>query len=171
MTMRRVLTTGISLLLAGSALAACEVDVQLTDPGAEGLRVVEVVDGDTVKVSDGRTVRIIGIDSPETRYPGRPVECWGPEATEFAEQTLDGQEVTLVPDPTQDATDRYGRTLAYVDLQDGRDFSVLAAESGSVRTYVYDKVPQRFRAIQDAENRAKSARIGLWSGCAEKPRS
>lgn len=61
--------------------------------------VVDVVDGDTVTLNDGRTVRIIGIDTPETVAPGKPVECWGPEATEFAQRTLLNQSVTVVEIP------------------------------------------------------------------------
>src|SRR3954453_7431923 len=89
------------------------------DPIAVTATVLRVVDGDTIDIRDdvrGRLrVRLLGIDTPETKKPGYTVGCWGPEATQFAESTMTGQRVALEPDPTQDRTDRYGRTLAYLD--------------------------------------------------------
>jgi micrococcal nuclease len=68
--------------------------------------VLKVVDGDTVDIRDdvrGRLrVRVLGIDTAETKKPGCSVGCWGPEATEFAQFTMVGQRVALVPDPRQD---------------------------------------------------------------------
>ncbi len=95
-------------------------------------RIERVVDGDTLKVrlQDGRrkTVRVLGIDTPETKKPDTPVECGGPQASaamrrlalEGSGVGARGRAVTLVADPSQDAIDRYGRVLAYVDA-DGRD--------------------------------------------------
>ena len=67
-------------------------------------------------------MRILGIDTPETKKPGYTVGCWGPEATEFAKSTMVGQRVALVTDATQDRTDRYGRTLVYLVRADGWDY-------------------------------------------------
>ncbi|OBB41783.1 thermonuclease family protein [Mycobacterium sp. 852002-51961_SCH5331710] len=79
--------------------------------------VLNVVDGDTIDIRDdvrGRLrVRLLGIDTPETKKPGYTVGCWGPEATEFARTTMVGQRVALVPDSTQDRTDHYGRTYLH----------------------------------------------------------
>jgi micrococcal nuclease len=87
----------------------------------EGARVLRVVDGDTVRVRlDGggrETVRLIGIDTPETVKPGAPVERCGPEASRFAKRLLTGRRVRL--EPGVEERDRYGRLLAYVFL-DGR---------------------------------------------------
>src|SRR4029078_11219764 len=83
--------------------------------------VVEVVDGDTVRVelSTGiETVRIIGIDTPEVVHPSKPEACFGAEATAFARETLDGQAVTLELDPTQEERDRFDRLLAHVPAGD-----------------------------------------------------
>ena len=55
-------------------------------------------------------IRLLGIDSPETKKPGYSVGCWGPEASEFAKSTLLGQRVAVVTDPSQGMYDRYGRT-------------------------------------------------------------
>jgi len=134
------------------------------------ITVIDVVDGDTVKLSDRRTVRIIGIDTPETVAPGKPVQCWGPEATAFATQTLLNKTVTVVADPTQDRVDSFGRTLAYVLLPGGRDFSVLAAEAGHARSYIYDRPPLHHAAITAAEAQARATGLGLWGpACAPPP--
>jgi micrococcal nuclease len=128
---------------------------------------VRVVDGDTVDVVDdarGRLrVRVIGIDTPEAKRPGYNPGCWGQEATEFAASTLLNQRVALIPDPTQDLHDRYGRTLSYIETSGG-DFSVLAAAAGAGRAYVYDgdKPPQQASNIAAAEAAAREAGRGLW---------
>lgn len=129
--------------------------------------VLRVVDGDTIDIRDdnrGRLrVRILGIDTPETKKPGYTVGCWGPEATEFAKSTMVGQRVALVPDPTQDRTDRYGRTLAYLVRADGWDYSVEAARAGTAKSYVYGGVPvARYDAIEAAQREAQVAHRGLW---------
>lgn len=74
------------------------------DPAPVTATVLKVVDGDTIDIRDdvrGRLrVRVLGIDTPETKRPGSTVGCWGPQATDFAESTLLGQRVALVTDPT-----------------------------------------------------------------------
>jgi len=137
------------------------------DPIAVTATVLKVVDGDTIDIRDdnrGRLrVRLLGIDTPETKKPGYTIGCWGPVATEFAETTMLGQRVALIPDPTQDATDRYGRTLAYLVRADGWDYSVEAARAGIAQSYVYDDNPaNRYDAIQAAETEAREAHRGLW---------
>jgi endonuclease YncB( thermonuclease family) len=137
------------------------------DPAAATALVLKVVDGDTIDIRDdvrGRLrVRLLGIDSPETNKPGYTVGCWGPEATEFAKSTMLGQRVALVPDPTQDRTDRYGRTLAYLVRADGWDYSVEAARAGAARAYIYGGRPvSRHDAIAAAEREARDADRVLW---------
>lgn len=87
------------------------------DPVETTAVVLKVVDGDTVDIRDdvrGRLrIRLLGIDTPETKKPGYTVGCWGPEATQFAKDTLLGQRVAFVPDPTQGVYDRYGRTYLH----------------------------------------------------------
>jgi len=74
-----------------------------------------------------------------------------------------GQRVTLQTDPTQDRTDRYGRTLAYLVKADGWDYSVEAARAGTAKSYVYGGHPvMRYDAIEAAQSEAKSVQRGLW---------
>ncbi|WP_331758696.1 thermonuclease family protein (plasmid) [Nocardia sp. NBC_01377] len=142
----------------------------LTPPSAQAYTttatVVKVVDGDTIGVeySDGRddTVRILGIDTPETKHPDKAVECWGPEATAFATAELAGRVVTLSTDPTQDERDRYRRLLAVVD-RDGWNYSIEAARAGAARAYIYDDNPATiYPQIQAAQQQAQAADRGLW---------
>jgi micrococcal nuclease len=154
-----VAAVAFSALVSSSAVRA--------EPVATTALVSRVVDGDTVDIVDdvrGRLrVRLLGIDTPETKKPGFTVGCWGPEATGFAESTLRGQQVALVTDPTQDLHDRYGRTLAYLDKADGWDYSIEAARAGAAHSYVYhDRPAARYAAIAAAEQEAIDAHRGLW---------
>ena len=78
------------------------------------LPVVRVVDGDTIIVGNGIKVRLIGVDTPETVHPSKPVERYGKEASRFTDNLLKGEKVYLVSDPGGDKIDKYGRTLAHV---------------------------------------------------------
>ncbi|MGV0792404.1 thermonuclease family protein [Mycolicibacterium sp. XJ1819] len=162
---RHLLTVAISALigLAGHLSPA----IATADPVDATAVVLRVVDGDTIDIRDdnrGRLrVRILGIDTPETSKPGYTVGCWGPEATQFATENMLGQRVALQPDPTQDRTDRYGRTLAYLVRADGWDYSVEAARAGTAKSYVYGGKPvTRYAQIVQAEQEAKDAGRGLW---------
>lgn len=128
--------------------------------------VVRVTDGDTVKVSTGETIRIRGVDTPETKKPGTPVQCGGPEATEFAKRTLLGKHVTLLTDPG-DLYDRYGRTVAEVRLPSGESYALLAVREGVGRAYLYNRKhpASDWPAIQAAETDARAAHRGLWGHC------
>jgi micrococcal nuclease len=129
--------------------------------------VVRVIDGDTIEVDvaiGGRaTLRFIGVDTPETVAPGRPVDCFGPEASANTKQLLEGKTVFLEKDVSQ--TDRFQRLLRYVYLEDGRMVNELIVRDGfaQVATFPPDvKYQQRFLAAQlDARN----ANRGLWGQC------
>ena len=132
--------------------------------------VTYIADGDTVHVTDALgskiKVRVLGIDTPETRNPQLPVQCWGPEATQFATAILLNKQVTVVGDPTQDVRDRYGRVLGYLYLADGSNYSVLAARAGAARTYIFDGQPvTEHPASAAAEAEARAAGRGLWGAC------
>ncbi|TPG34740.1 nuclease [Mycobacterium hodleri] len=154
-------------MVATAVLGLTTPPTAAADPVATTAVVLRVVDGDTIDIRDdvrGRLrVRLLGIDTPETKKPGYTVGCWGPEATDFAATTMLGQRVALVGDATQDSTDRYGRTLAYLVRADGWDYSVEAARAGTARSYVYHRHPvSRYDAIKSAEDEARTAGRGLW---------
>jgi endonuclease YncB( thermonuclease family) len=157
----------VAALFATAAAIQFLPPTAAADPVSATALVLDVVDGDTIDVRDEDRghlrVRVLGIDTPETKKPGSPVDCWGPEATAFAESTMLGQRVALVTDPTQDRTDRFGRTLAYLVRADGWDYSVEAARAGAAHSYVYGGVPvSRYDAIEAAEKEAQDALRGLW---------
>ena len=105
------------------------------DPIAATATVLKVVDGDTIDIRDnvrGSSTRA-DLGNRHTRNEEARLHrrLLGTKATEFAQSTMVGQRVALVTDPTQDRTDRYGRTLAYLVRADGWDYSVEAARAGA----------------------------------------
>lgn len=127
------------------------------------MTVTRVVDGDTVVVSTGETLRLIGMDTPETVDPRKPVQCFGREASARARALLAGAPVRLELDPTQGRRDQYGRTLAYVWLADGRLFNEVMIAEGFAHEYTYE-LPYRYQARFDAAERAaRTQQRGLWS--------
>ena len=135
-----------------------------TTPGY--YRVTEVYDGDTIAVNmDGRTekVRMIGVDTPETHKPNSPVECGGPEASDFSKTTLSGAEVRLEADPTNQNRDRYDRLLRYVYLPDGRLFNELLITEGYGTPYTSFPFQKKQEFIA-AGLAAKIANKGVWAG-------
>jgi len=131
--------------------------------------VAGVIDGDTILVDDAgtaTTVRLLGIDTPETVDPDLPVQCFGPQASARTDQLLTGQQVWLETDPNQPAADTYGRTLAYVWLSDDQLVNLQLIEEGYAREYTYDD-PYRYRdTFQAVEAGAIHAGRGLWSAAA-----
>lgn len=121
-----------------------------------------VYDGDTLLLTTGQRVRLIGVDTPETVKRDHPVEPFGPEATQFTRQFVSGGEVRLEFD--RERLDRYGRSLAYVWVGD-RMLNEDLVRAGLARfepQYHYSEtMKRRFRI---AEEDAKSARRGIWSG-------
>ena len=129
-------------------------------------QVSEVIDGDTYRITrpEGTsTVRLIGIDTPETKHPDRPVECFGKEATQAAQQLLDSQTVWVHDDPTQDAQDRYGRQLVYLWLADGTLVNEKLIRDGFAIEYTYEKPYQQQDAFRAAQDEARQASRGLWA--------
>ncbi len=129
--------------------------------------VTEVVDGDTVHLDKpGETsVRIIGIETPETVHPSEPVECGGPAASKEAERLLAGRRVRLTYDPSQGRTDAYGRILGYIDVPGSGDYGLSMIESGFAAEYTYDAAYHRQRAYRAAQRRAQTASHGIWRRC------
>ena len=142
--------------------------------GLEIATVDRVVDGDTIVVtrrgsSNSETVRLVGVDAPESVDPDRPVGCFGPEASGFLTQLLtDGMTVYLEADPAQGDTDRYGRLLRYIYefTADGPGESVnlLLLRDGYAEAYRGGH--QRQSEYDDAEREAEAAGVGLWGACA-----
>ncbi len=131
-------------------------------PLAEGThRVVRVIDGDTIILAPHTTVRLIGVDTPETVKPEHPVEPWGPEATQFTRQFVSGGSVQLTFD--RERVDRFGRYLAYVWV-DGELLNEALVRAGLARFEAHfhysEAMKRRFR---QAQREAQQANLGIWS--------
>jgi micrococcal nuclease len=129
-------------------------------------RVVDVLDGDTVlvRLRDGSTdiVRLLGVDTPETHHPTRPVECFGPEAAAYTARRLAGRVVRLEGDI--ESRDLYGRRLAYVVLAE-RLFNEELLREGYARLLVLAPNRRHGLDLLDAELAARRAGRGLWRDC------
>jgi len=129
-------------------------------------QVVKVVDGDTISVNiDGKveTLRLIGINTPETVDPRKPVECFGREASNMAKELLTNKKVRLEGDTTQDERDKYQRLLRYVWLEDGTFFNKIMISDGYAYEYTYN-TPYKYQAeFKQAELEARMAKKGLWA--------
>ncbi len=138
--------------------------------GPGGATVTKITDGDTIHVRiDGAakdtTVRLIGIDTPETKRPNTPVECFGTEASAHMRELLPvGTRVRLEPDV--EPTDRYGRTLAYVFRADDDLFVNRAqVEDGYAAPYRYPPNVAHADELSEAGRRARERGAGLWGAC------
>lgn len=136
--------------------------------------VTRVVDGDTFDVNiDGATkrVRVIGLDTPETVDPRKPVQCFGKEASNKATELLLNKKVKLEADPTQGDTDKYGRILRYATREDGLFFNKWMIENGYGHEYTYN-TPYKYQIeFKQAQKAAQEAKKGLWAdnACAAAP--
>jgi micrococcal nuclease len=154
---------------AAAAAPAGEAAGEATT-GAGAATIDHVVDGDTVRVRfPGRrgteSVRLIGIDTPETHGPGGLRECFGQEAAVRTARLLpEGTEVRLVRD--EEARDRYGRLLAYVyRSEDGLFVNLSLAKDGFAAALSIEPNTSHRSEIVDAVDAARDAGLGLWGKC------
>ena len=153
--------------LAAASLGGWRLGTARSGHNASALtvHVTAVVDGDTLEVVWGgrqERVRLLGVDTPETVDPHRPVGCYGPEASAYTKRRLAGRTVRLRFD--RQRRDRYGRLLAYVEI-DGRRFNDELLAGGYARLLVIPPNGRHGRAMLDEELAARSAGRGLWGAC------
>lgn len=132
------------------------------------MKVTRVIDGDTIELANGKKVRYIGIDTPETKHPTKGVQCFGVEAYRKNKELIEGKEVQLEKDVSE--TDKYGRLLRYV---------YIASSSAQPRIFVNEylvkegyataatfppdvKYAELFRKDQQ---QAREQQKGLWLAC------
>lgn len=135
-------------------------------PEVEAYAVTRVVDGDTLKLRrQGRevTVRLMGINSPESVDPRRPVQCFGREASARMHLLVDGQRLYFAFDPQQEHVDANGRLLGYLWREDGLFVNLEMVRGGYANEYTYDD-PYTFRALfRQTARQAEAAGNGLWA--------
>lgn len=131
--------------------------------------VIRVVDGDTIIVRlDGEAgesnIRFLGINTPETVDPRRPVQCFGKEASKKMKELLpEGSRVRLEEDPQADERDKYGRLLRMVFLPDGTNLNLLMVRDGYAHAYLsFPLNPAMKREIRRLESEARTEQRGLW---------
>lgn len=144
----------------------------VVDPGGDAAsadtgRVVHVVDGDTIHVRLGTTrerVRYIGVDTPETRKPGTPVQCYGKAASARNAALVAGERVRLETDA--EARDRYGRLLAYVyRVRDGRFVNAELVRGGYAQALTIEPNVRHADEFADLAGEARRSDRGLWRAC------
>ena len=157
----RSLGLALGALLAGALLTGCD------DGSGEGT-VVRVIDGDTlvaVVAGEETTIRLLNIDTPETKHPDLPVQCLGPEATDFlAERLPAGTEIELEYD--EERLDRYDRTLAGVYESGSLVNAEIAAEGLGVPVY-FEPNDRFLPEVEEAAATAQSEGLGLFSAATE----
>lgn len=126
----------------------------------EIVKVTHVVDGDTIKLENGKVVRYIGIDTPETVDPRKPVQCFGKEASDKNRELVEGKKVRLVKDISE--TDKYKRILRYVYIGDVfvNDYLV---RNGYAHASSYSPDVKHQDQFRVAEQEARENKKGLWA--------
>ena len=132
-------------------------------PGSRGV-VTQVIDGDTIELASGERLRYLLVDTPENTSE---VECYGPEATQFNADLVEGEEVELSYD--QECADDYGRVLAYVSIGDREINSLLVERGFGCALYIPPNGEERRDEFESLQARARADRRGLWGACPENP--
>lgn len=162
----------VELLGQDNQAVAEDSNFEKTAKQEEGYTLVRAVDGDTLVILDSemqeKKVRLIGINTPETVDPRRPVECFGKEASNFTKELVSksSKNVRLEFDDTQQKYDKYGRLLAYVYLvqKDGVEIFLNREliKQGYAHEYTY-KLPYKLQSeFKKLQQEAKQEERGLW---------
>lgn len=165
LTLLIALVAGAVLIYAGKNATTTNKTVASSPEGQH--KVLKVVDGDTAEIDingQKRTVRYIGMDTPEVVDPRKTVQCFGREASNKAHELLEGKSVTLEYDPVVGQIDKYGRTLAYIILPSGEIYNQKMIAEGYAHEYTYSGQNYKYQAqFKSAEKTAESAGLGFWA--------
>ena len=132
----------------------------LTTPGKSNLCFVRrVIDGDTILLDDNERIRYIGIDTPETKHPSKPVEWMGKEASEFNRKLVEHKTISLEFDVEK--RDKYGRLLAYVYV-DGVFVNAELVKQGYAQVYTIPPNVKHTDLFLELQKEARENRRGLW---------
>ena len=126
------------------------------------IRVIRAVDGDTLLLEGNYRVRLLGVNTPETKHPDRPAEPWGDEAYHFTQSQVNSRSVTLEFD--RERLDSYRRVLAYVYLDDGSMLNEKLVQQGmSPAVVTFPLRSDRKRLFEQAERDAQRNGVGIWA--------
>jgi endonuclease YncB( thermonuclease family) len=126
----------------------------------QSFKVVRVIDGDTVQLETGESLRYIGIDTPETKHPRKPVQHFGKEASAFNAKLVFGQDILVEFDIQQ--RDKYGRLLGYVFLRDGTFVNAELVKKGYAKVYTYPPNVKYAELFTKLQAEALKQQRGLW---------
>ena len=159
-THRLLIVLSISLIMGCQAGtdAETETDEQITTYE----RVTSVIDGDTIELASGERVRYIGIDTPETHHPDKPVECFGIEATNRNRELVEEKKVELVSEGPN--RDQYGRLLRHVFI-DGTFINAQLVWEGYARASSFGEPSKFHQVFVQLEVASRDAKRGLWNTC------
>ena len=124
--------------------------------------VTRVIDGDTIEIEGGQKIRYIGIDTPETVHPDKPVQCYGRESSDKNKNLVEGKQIRMEKDVSE--TDRYGRLLRYVFIGDVFVNDYLVKE-GFAKSSTFPPDVKYQQQFLDSEKQARDNNLGLWAGC------
>ena len=147
-------------------LSSCSNESLTASPNSATLK--GVVDGDTIDIAIGgktERVRLIGINTPETKHPTKGVECYGPEASAYTEQLLPkGTKLRVERDV--EARDKYGRLLLYVYIANSNVFvNMDLVMNGYARPMVFEPNTAHKADFAQAATQAELRNVGLWQAC------
>jgi micrococcal nuclease len=131
-------------------------------------KVTRVIDGDTIEIEGGERVRYIGIDTPETVDPRKPVQCFGVEASNKNKELVEGKMVRLEKDITD--RDKYNRLLRYVYVGD-TFINLELVKQGFAYSYSYPPDIKYQEQFVKAQQEAREVKRGLWNACPTTPES
>lgn len=137
--------------------------------GVEKVTVDRVVDGDTIVLKDGRKVRYLNIDTPETVKENTPIRCYGKEASSFNRDVVSGKNILMVGD--KEKQDKYGRELRFIFLQ-GTDttkkelsINAIMVRKGFARASIIKPNDTFAQIFRDLEATARDQKLGVWGSC------
>ncbi len=164
---------GVSIVLIGTLLswAAAAASAPACTPftSTEPARVAAVIDGDTLRLGDGRRIRLIGVNAPELHDRSGRAEPGGKAARRLADDFLRGSRLMLAVGEVRH--DRYGRTLAHVWRADGQSLEAALLAAGLARYVAIPPDLQQLDCLRASEYRARTMRIGLWGSGEFAPRA
>jgi len=153
-----------SIMSSAHASTATKKPCSLTDSETadETVTVSRVYDGDTVKLSDGRKLRLIGINTPEMGSSDRQPEPFAQLATRFVRARMKESNIVQIRYGVQ-KKDRYGRLLVHIFLKDKRNLNALMLEQGLARTLHVPPNNWQFHCYDNLDKQAQRLKTGLWS--------
>lgn len=158
----------LTLFLFAFALLLSSCSNESLNASPNSATVKRVVDGDTIEIAIGgktERVRLIGVDTPETKHPTKGVECYGPEASAYTEQLLPTGTALRVERDIE-ARDKYGRLLLYVYTADSKVFVNLdLVMNGYARPMVFEPNTAHKADFAQAATQAELRNVGLWQAC------